>query len=327
MDDAEDKLRSFHSFSSHAQSPLNGKTSRNNSGKIGNGKDKDIVDTDNSGEDEFDFEYNQKDATDTPMPGVVGSANAGSSAPLISQSRASTASTMVDSVYNDFPSGRLRPRASSDSTSRSDYDMVDAYNPLMSSNPLHQPPNMLGSAARNSTTNRGRRSRRQQRSKPAPMKISLDGLKSAIDPAKMFERDPAGAGVSSCRSVPATSTFEHACCPTCGRALSEGFALTSIGITDFGGVTGDSGENSPNVVPPGPLLTAAMESGITAVDELKLLKTQVQDVSRVCQAVARGDLTQKITVPVQGVVMIQLKDVINTMVRPNSPHIILNLIY
>ncbi|RPD58040.1 hypothetical protein L227DRAFT_469196, partial [Lentinus tigrinus ALCF2SS1-6] len=41
---------------------------------------------------------------------------------------------------------------------------------------------------------------------------------------------------------------------------------------------------------------------------------QVQDVARVCNAVARGDLSQKITVPVQGMVMIQLKDVINAMV-------------
>lgn len=32
------------------------------------------------------------------------------------------------------------------------------------------------------------------------------------------------------------------------------------------------------------------------------------------QAVALGDLSQKITVPVQGAVMVQLKDVINTMV-------------
>ena len=51
------------------------------------------------------------------------------------------------------------------------------------------------------------------------------------------------------------------------------------------------------------------------MEELKLLKTQVQDVSRVCQAVARGDLSQKITLPVKGNVMIQLKEVINTMVR------------
>ena len=54
------------------------------------------------------------------------------------------------------------------------------------------------------------------------------------------------------------------------------------------------------------------------MEELKLLKTQVQDVSRVCQAVARGDLSQKITVPVQGNVIIQLKEVINTVVRPCS---------
>ncbi|KAF9448757.1 hypothetical protein P691DRAFT_668846 [Macrolepiota fuliginosa MF-IS2] len=64
----------------------------------------------------------------------------------------------------------------------------------------------------------------------------------------------------------------------------------------------------------GPLAHAAFESGLSAVEELKLLKAQVQDVARVCNAVARGDLSQKITVPVQGVVMVQLKDVINTMV-------------
>ena len=64
----------------------------------------------------------------------------------------------------------------------------------------------------------------------------------------------------------------------------------------------------------GPLAAAAFESGMSAVEELKLLKAQVQDVARVCNAVARGDLSQKITVPVQGVVMVQLKDVINTMV-------------
>jgi len=73
--------------------------------------------------------------------------------------------------------------------------------------------------------------------------------------------------------------------------------------------------SSPLVVPMGTLTAAAFESGMSAVEELKLLKAQVQDVSRVCNAVAKGDLSQKITVPVQGVVMVQLKDVINTMVR------------
>ncbi|KAJ6550852.1 hypothetical protein DFH09DRAFT_1262703 [Mycena vulgaris] len=41
---------------------------------------------------------------------------------------------------------------------------------------------------------------------------------------------------------------------------------------------------------------------------------RVRDVARVCNAVATGDLTQKIIVPVQGDLMVQLKKVINTMV-------------
>ena len=73
--------------------------------------------------------------------------------------------------------------------------------------------------------------------------------------------------------------------------------------------------SSPLVVPPGPLAAAAFESGMSAVEELRLLKAQVQDVALVCNAVARGDLSKKITVPVQGVVMVQLKEVINAMVR------------
>lgn len=73
--------------------------------------------------------------------------------------------------------------------------------------------------------------------------------------------------------------------------------------------------NSPLIIPPGPLAAAAFESGMSAVEELRLLKAQVQDVAKVCNAVARGDLSQKITVPVQGVVMVQLKEVINGMVE------------
>ena len=47
--------------------------------------------------------------------------------------------------------------------------------------------------------------------------------------------------------------------------------------------------------------------------ELQLLEDQVQDVARVCNAVAQGDLSQKITVPLQGVATVQLKDVILRM--------------
>ena len=77
---------------------------------------------------------------------------------------------------------------------------------------------------------------------------------------------------------------------------------------------GTSPDDSVLIVPPAALSAAAVESSMSAVEELRLLKAQVSDVARVCKAVADGDLTQKITVPVQGPVMVQLKDVINTMV-------------
>ncbi|THU96840.1 hypothetical protein K435DRAFT_663749 [Dendrothele bispora CBS 962.96] len=78
----------------------------------------------------------------------------------------------------------------------------------------------------------------------------------------------------------------------------------------------DSDDESPYVVASnGALAIAAQESGLSAVEELRLLKQQVKEVARVCKAVADGDLTQKITVPVQGMVMTTLKDIINSMVE------------
>ncbi|SJL18213.1 related to nik-1 protein (Os-1p protein) [Armillaria ostoyae] len=73
---------------------------------------------------------------------------------------------------------------------------------------------------------------------------------------------------------------------------------------------------SPSVVAAGGTLdTAAGVSRMSAVDELKLLKDHVQDVARVCNAVANGDLSQKITIDVRSEVMVKLKDAINTMVE------------
>ncbi|KJA22434.1 hypothetical protein HYPSUDRAFT_202227 [Hypholoma sublateritium FD-334 SS-4] len=70
----------------------------------------------------------------------------------------------------------------------------------------------------------------------------------------------------------------------------------------------------PLVAPPGPLAFSPVGSDMSVVEELKLLKAQVSDIARVCSAVARGDLTQRVTVPVCGAVTTQLKDVVNTMV-------------
>jgi len=148
----------------------------------------------------------------------------------------------------------------------------------------------------------------------SPMTISLDGLQHAIDRPNGSLR----AGVhGSSISAPPTSHGDSVSCPVCGKAVSDTITVSKIyafsETSAFNNISSSSG--SPLVVPPGgPLATAAFESGMSAVEELHLLKAQVQDVARVCNAVARGDLSQKITVPVQGVVMVQLKDVINGMV-------------
>ena len=138
------------------------------------------------------------------------------------------------------------------------------------------------------------------------MSINLD---SVVNPLDKIHRAAAGQHAATAASAPPSVQADHVSCPGCGRIITDTTTISKIVNMTSGDVS------SPLVVPPGPLAAAAFESGMSAVDELKLLKTQVQDVARVCNAVARGDLSQKITVPVQGVVMIQLKDVINAMVR------------
>lgn len=54
---------------------------------------------------------------------------------------------------------------------------------------------------------------------------------------------------------------------------------------------------------------------LTAEEELKLLKAQVSDFARVCKAVARGDLSQTVTINVQGHDLTELKAVVNGMVQ------------
>jgi len=118
----------------------------------------------------------------------------------------------------------------------------------------------------------------------------------------------------SSTSAPATACeSSEYYCPACGHIV--GHSSTS-GLTFMDGENPNviSLDESPIVIPSGPLTAAAFESGMSAVEELKLLKAQVQDIARVCKAIALGDLSQKITVPVQDSVMVELKDVINTMV-------------
>lgn len=188
----------------------------------------------------------------------------------------------TDLYQPTYPTNGVRDTASLGSDS--DADMMIDNTPISES------------AASDSTIN-GKEVRRSG----SPMSISLDGLNS-IDPSRFYVRPHYSVG-NPPWSAPPSSHADSVPCPTCGKPLGDTALFAKL-----------HSYNSPLVVPPGPLVAAAFESGLSAVEELRLLKAQVQDVARVCNAVARGDLSQKITVPVQGVVMVQLKDVINTMV-------------
>ena len=94
----------------------------------------------------------------------------------------------------------------------------------------------------------------------------------------------------------------HTFCPTCYRPIPPSFLDSDTNGNGngygYGEQTADGQaafkmlyeqyqnnlpSTSPLVVPPGgPLATAAFESGMSAVEELRLLIAQVQDVARVC---------------------------------------------
>ena len=113
---------------------------------------------------------------------------------------------------------------------------------------------------------------------------------------------PLKCNVRSQTRVSASSAthLEHTPCPTCGKTITDTMTMSRINDSFSGPQSG-----SPLVVPPGPPAAAAFGSGMSAVEETRLLKLQVQDVARACNAAARGDLSQKITVSVQGVVMVR----------------------
>lgn len=100
-------------------------------------------------------------------------------------------------------------------------------------------------------------------------------------------------------------------CPTCGRPIANSTVDSSVDLST--GISGQFASDEGSLSHP-PAPAAAFESEMSAAEELKLLKTQIRDVRRVCEAIARGDFSQKVTVPVQDDDMVHLKDDINTMV-------------
>lgn len=101
-------------------------------------------------------------------------------------------------------------------------------------------------------------------------------------------------------------------CPSCGASVQSLVVSVATPATSFASLDISS---SPRPVPNVAWINAHVnETGMSAEKELELLKAQVQDIARVCKAVATGDLTQKIIVPVKGQAMTELKDIINSMV-------------
>ncbi|KAJ7021492.1 hypothetical protein C8F04DRAFT_1314187 [Mycena alexandri] len=204
---------------------------------------------------------------------------------------------------------------------------------LAPSNSYSLPPNANGS-----TTN--------GRSSPDSESSYNTALEDDVDAHSTTTTTTSPSASPSLSSSASPSTSNHAgpaACATCGHQPNRyvnhtgtsplrpyPYAYPSYARTNPNGTDADfsdgggsrthtpntaSGEynpyaESPGVVPTGgALASAATQGGMDALEELRLLKDQVRDVSRVCNAVATGDLTQKITVPVQGDLMVQLKKV------------------
>ena len=123
----------------------------------------------------------------------------------------------------------------------------------------------------------------------------VDGLNTSrsVPVGSVFASHPLSSSLST---PPAMATRSHANV----NPNAHSILTTSNGASVLTGGPGAAGWSG--------------ESGMTAEKELELLKAQVQDIARVCKAVATGDLTQKIIVPVEGQAMTELKEIINSMV-------------
>lgn len=115
----------------------------------------------------------------------------------------------------------------------------------------------------------------------------------------------------------AGGTFQVSC-PTCGRCWIYPPSSTSAttGATPTVENVGAAENDSVlmGLLPPGPAIPAISDSGLSIEEENVWLRALVVDAARVCGAVSKGDLNQKITAPAKGSAMTNLKEIINVMV-------------
>ena len=103
--------------------------------------------------------------------------------------------------------------------------------------------------------------------------INLDGVVGHLPPSTRSAMRPLARPPSP---APPSVQTDHVSCPGCGRIITNTMPISMDDIL------------SPFLSPPGPLAAVAFKSGMSAVDKLKLLKTQGQDVAWTCNAVARA---------------------------------------
>ncbi|KAI0915220.1 hypothetical protein AcV7_008414 [Taiwanofungus camphoratus] len=99
---------------------------------------------------------------------------------------------------------------------------------------------------------------------------------------------------------------DYASCPSCGQPITDSETLAKVA--------------APLAEPISLRLTFLRRSEVSlpnnrfsVEEELQMLKAVVQDAIRVCNAVIRGDFTQRMTVQVLGIVPFQIKERINSL--------------
>ncbi|KIL58310.1 hypothetical protein M378DRAFT_15628 [Amanita muscaria Koide BX008] len=120
---------------------------------------------------------------------------------------------------------------------------------------------------------------------------------------------PSSPSPLSTKTASTATGSSQVSCPTCGRFWSYpvSTAITSA-ASNGSAVTEADGSSlvAPKVLP--------SDSGLPVEEENVWLCALVVDAARVCDAVSKGDLNQKITAPSQGSAMTNLKEIINEMV-------------
>ncbi|KAI0919647.1 hypothetical protein AcV5_001656 [Taiwanofungus camphoratus] len=121
-----------------------------------------------------------------------------------------------------------------------------------------------------------------------------------------LQTGPSSVNESGLVAAPPTAP-EDVLCPSCGKLVTDSDTLAKVRTS-----LGEPMSSQLHFLsrPVGSLPDGSM----SLKDELDMTKAIMQDVIRVCNSIARGDLSQRMTVHTMGVVYFHLKECINDLV-------------